>query len=181
MVQGPPDKPAHRKEEAAIAAQAGASDRRSSNASVEGPSDTRRPKHVSRLDWRIRTICLLSGLFAASLLITARVLTPSPTGVGTHQQLGLPPCTSIILFNARCPACGMTTSWALFMRCEFAQAFHVNAGGALLALTALAFLPASCYFFVSGKGTRKERFSLALGSTLLLAMLIAVVQWWWRS
>ncbi len=42
------------------------------------------------------------------VLGVARWLEPDAKGYGTHQQLGLPPCSSILLFGSKCPACGMT-------------------------------------------------------------------------
>lgn len=52
------------------------------------------------------------GTLGALPLLTAGILlTPSTKGMGTHQQLGLPPCTFLYLTNFPCPFCGMTTSW----------------------------------------------------------------------
>ena len=50
-------------------------------------------------------------LGAAPLMAAAFLLTPSAKGVGTHQQLGLPPCTFLYLTGFPCAFCGMTTSW----------------------------------------------------------------------
>jgi len=50
---------------------------------------------------------------SASVLILARWLTPSPTGVGTHLQLGLGSCVMLSLTGYPCPMCGMTTTFAL--------------------------------------------------------------------
>src|SRR3954447_16098360 len=38
-------------------------------------------------------------------------LRPDPRGMGTHQQLGLPPCTFYLYTDVPCPSCGMTTSF----------------------------------------------------------------------
>ena len=43
-------------------------------------------------------------------------LQPAREGLGTHQQLGLPPCTFRVLFDRPCPSCGMSTSWAHLVR-----------------------------------------------------------------
>lgn len=51
------------------------------------------------------------GLAALPLLTAALLLTPAAQGHGTHQQLGLPPCTFLWLTGFPCAFCGMTTSW----------------------------------------------------------------------
>ena len=115
-----------------------------------------------------------------AVLIVARNLSPDSNGFGTHQQLGLPPCTSVALFGVKCPSCGMTTSWSLATRGEFIEAARANAGGLVLAIIAMAYLPASCYFTWRGRSTRGGWFSLALGISILVSLAIAVAQWLWR-
>lgn len=133
-----------------------------------------------RLGWPLRWTCLCSGLLVVALLIVAGCLEPSPSGYGTHQALGLPPCTSILLFNSPCPACGMTTSWAWLIRGNLAAAAQANIGGLLLALVGLFYVPSSFYFFVSGIASRNERFSLYLSMALLIAIVAAAAQWYLR-
>jgi hypothetical protein len=80
---------------------------------------------------------LLVALGLAAPLGVAAGLRPDGRGFGTHQQLGLPPCTFWVLFGRRCPSCGMTTSWAHLVRGQIAGALAANVGGTLLgALTA---------------------------------------------
>ena len=142
------------------------------NAHPSSEVPTREP-----MGWMLRFVCLFAGLCCLGLLVTARILSPASEGLGTHQQLGLPPCTSIVLFDAPCPACGMTTSWALLTRGQILESVNVNVGGAMLALIALAYVPASWYFFATGRSTRKERFSFWLAMFLLAAIVAAVIQW----
>ena len=47
-------------------------------------------------------------------------------GHGTHQQLGLPPCPSVLLFDRPCPGCGLTTSWTSFLHGDLITAFKVH-------------------------------------------------------
>ena len=61
-------------------------------------------------------------------------LSPSAEGHGTHQQLGLPPCPSVLLFDRPCPGCGLTTSWTAFLHGNFRLAFHAHPLGPLLYL-----------------------------------------------
>lgn len=59
-------------------------------------------------------------------------LEPSPSGYGTHTQLGLPPCPSRMLLGVRCFGCGLTTSFAWTVRGGFAAAFRAHALGPLM-------------------------------------------------
>ncbi len=86
--------------------------------------------------WIVRAPLILAGAAAITLLVTARCLTPSDVGMGTHQQLGLPPCGFVVMFGAPCPSCGMTTSWAHMTRGNVVGSFGANPGGAMLAITA---------------------------------------------
>ena len=74
-------------------------------------------------------------------LIVACTLNPDPTGHGTHRQLGMPPCSMVVLFGHRCPACGMTTAWAHLVRGQLVGAFRANVGGALLGILDLVAVP----------------------------------------
>ncbi len=119
-------------------------------------------------------------LIVLALLVAARGLTPAERGYGTHQQLGLPACPSWTLWDAACPVCGMTTSWAWTTRGQWVLAARANAGGWILALIALAFVPASCYWLLANKALPGNRTWLMLGLLLWFALVVAVAQWGWR-
>ncbi|MCL4206567.1 MAG: DUF2752 domain-containing protein [Pirellulaceae bacterium] len=84
-------------------------------------------------------VAIATGLL--SLLLVAAWLPPDPRGFGTHQRLGLPPCSFRQLTGWRCPSCGMTTAWSCLMRGRIAASFQANAGGALLGLVCLVVAP----------------------------------------
>lgn len=63
--------------------------------------------------------------------IIGAFLTPSSSGHGTHQQLGLPPCPSVFMFGRLCPGCGMTTAFAATIRGDFGTAWNANPFGTL--------------------------------------------------
>lgn len=65
------------------------------------------------------------GVWLAVTIIAAG-LKPDPTGHGTHQHLGLPPCPTVLLFDRPCPGCGMTTSWTATVHGDLATAFHAH-------------------------------------------------------
>ena len=117
------------------------------------------------------------GSVLIGLLATAATLRPSQRGFGTHQQLGLPPCTIQVLYDVRCPACGMTTSWAHVTHGQPIAAMRANVGGTLLAGLALI---ASPWLLVSGVRGRwiwrtPREWTVAAVSVALL--VVTVVDW----
>ncbi len=125
----------------------------------------------------LRWLCLACGLGLLALLGTARYLTPAQSGLGTHEQLGLPPCTAILLWGKPCPTCGMTTSWAWAMRGNLVEAARANVGGLMLVAIAIGYLPASCYFFLVGRCSSGYWFSRTLATCLVISLTVTMVQW----
>ncbi|MEM6470271.1 MAG: DUF2752 domain-containing protein [Planctomycetota bacterium] len=80
-----------------------------------------------------RWIGLVGAIVLTIPFILAMSLDPNPDGLGTHRQLGLPPCSFVMLWQIRCPMCGMTTSWAYLMRGNLLDALRSNPGGVILA------------------------------------------------
>lgn len=83
---------------------------------------------------------------ATALLLIARFLRPSAAGVGTHQQLGLPPCLFLRLTGIPCPSCGLTTSVAHAAHLHFAQSIVTQPFGFIVFLVVLLSIPFSVYF-----------------------------------
>lgn len=78
---------------------------------------------------------------ACSVLGIAAWLKPSPSGYGTHTQLGLPPCNFLRLTHLPCPSCGLTTCFAWAIRFHFREAFFANPFGVLAFLGTVALIP----------------------------------------
>ncbi|WP_254507031.1 DUF2752 domain-containing protein [Anatilimnocola floriformis] len=127
-----------------------------------------------------RGLLFFTGLTLITLLVIAASLHPSPNGLGTHQQLGLPPCSSITLFGIRCPACGMTTSWSHLMHGHVLQSAHANSGGMLLALYSLAAGPWMIASAALGRWwPGKIDLAWLVGFAGLL-LTVTIAQWLWR-
>lgn len=90
---------------------------------------------------RAQYLALMS--ISGVVLTIARVLSPSPNGWGTHQQLGLPPCFFHQMTGIPCPTCGMTTSFAHTVRLHFYDAFIAQPFGLLACLITMALIPLS--------------------------------------
>jgi len=99
------------------------------------------PVAFSGSDWFVYFALMALAGFT---LTTARILSPSPNGFGTHEQLGLPPCLFFKLTGIPCPNCGLTTSFAHSARLHFYQAFITQPFG----LIAFCLTVISVPFFV---------------------------------
>jgi hypothetical protein len=115
------------------------------------------------------------GIGLAAMLAIAAWLQPSPTGQGTHRQLGLPPCSFQFLFGLPCPSCGMTTSWAHFVRGQWSAALRANVGGTVLAAVAVVVATVTLVSAVSGRALVRvpsDRVLLAIGGAIVLVTLV---------
>ena len=105
-------------------------------------------------------------------------LTPDPAGHGTHQQLGLPPCTIYYLTGRPCPSCGLTTSVSAILHGQFGLAWRANPMGFLIVAAAGAVALNSLLALLWGRAVRIEntRFTLLLLALLTLWLLHGVVR-----
>lgn len=127
----------------------------------------------------VRAVALLLAVGPASALIVASRLIPDSRGLGTHQQLGLPPCSMRMLFGIRCPGCGMTTSWAYFTQGEWLASAQANVAGFLLAWFSLAVTVIAVRSVVTGcpPSIRIQQVATLSGVAI---MVVAFMNWGWR-
>jgi hypothetical protein len=126
---------------------------------------------------RARLGLAAAGVALLGLLAITALLKPSPLAHGTHEQLGLPPCTFWVLFGRPCPTCGMTTAWAYLMRGEWTAAAQANLGGMLLGVLALAAAPwllgsAACGRWLGISPSGKQAVSIAV-----VILSVTLIQW----
>ncbi len=133
-----------------------------------------------RFSRRKRLAVGLAGLSLAALLAVAARLQPNPSGLGTHEQLGLPPCTFRWLFGMRCPSCGMTTSWSHATRGELSAALTANAGGALLAFATIAAVPWCVLSAAAGRWLVRPPRESALAAAALFVGAVTLADWIYR-
>ena len=131
---------------------------------------SRRPA-VARL---IAALLLALGL---TLLGVAAWLEPDTRGHGSHQQLGMPPCVSIVLFGVPCPTCGMTTAFAYAVRGDVLSAFHAQPAGLLLALATIAMVGLSLGVLLTGRVWRVNWYRIPPTRVTIAALLIVLGGW----
>lgn len=107
----------------------------------------------------------------------AASLSPDPSSMGTHRQLGLPPCSIRVWLGLPCPSCGLTTSLSNLMHGRFAAAWTGQPVGVAVAIaSAIAIV-------VCGEAALRGRWRLPLGPLLTAVLAIwllnglAIVRW----
>lgn len=130
-----------------------------------------------------RISAAILAFFALAVLITAACLKPSQAGVGTHTQLGLPPCGWMLAVGYPCPTCGMTTSFAAATHAEPVRAFVVQPFGAALAVATSIFFWGAMHVAVFGsmlgkvvEGLLKPKLLWPVLALFLLAWAYKVLQ-----
>lgn len=127
-----------------------------------------------------RTGQVVLGLTSLGLLAgfaVAAMLSPDPRGYGTHTSLGLPACTIIELYGLPCPSCGLTTSFAHFVRGDFVASVTANAAGFALAALCALMIP-WCWVSIGRSRLWRVESPDRMGVSLALGfLLLAIAQW----
>ncbi|MCI0365808.1 MAG: DUF2752 domain-containing protein [Phycisphaerales bacterium] len=97
-----------------------------------------------------RVIAGVVALVCSGVLGLAAWLTPSPTGLGTHQALKFPPCGWITMADLPCPTCGMTTAFAHAANGNLVASFLAQPMGCILALATAITLLVSVQVLITG-------------------------------
>ena len=126
---------------------------------------------------RGRAIALLVLGGATVLLGVAAWLTPSPTGVGTHQQLGLAPCSMLLLGGVPCPTCGMTTAFSHTVRGQWISAIVVQPAGFVLALATIAAAFVSLAVLATGKVWVVNWYRIPPARVAVCAVVLMLSSW----
>jgi hypothetical protein len=123
---------------------------------------------------------LLAAALAVVLIapvIVAGTLQPDPRGFGTHQRLGLPPCSVYALFGVRCPTCGGTTAWANLVRGHWLDALAANVGATLLGILTLLGIPWLLGSVVRGRWIAWTPSSNTAARVVIALTVVTLIDW----
>ena len=142
---------------------------------LESPREIAVSGHPLRPGGRVllglATLGLIAGFWLAS------TLEPDPRGYGTHQRLGLPPCSFQVLFGVKCPSCGSTTSFAHFVRGAWIASLRSNPAAFGLALVSAAMVPWGAWSAWIGRTWRIDQPATACVWLLASIVTVSLVQW----
>ena len=124
-----------------------------------------------------RVLLGLWVVFLISGFLLAASLKPDPRGFGTHQRLGLPPCSFRVLFGINCPSCGSTTCFAQFVRGDWVSAIRANVSAFLLALVCSAMVPWGIHGVIRGYLWKVRQPATAFMWLLLTLCSVSLTQW----
>lgn len=127
-----------------------------------------------------RLLAAAVAIGCLSLLVVAAFLPPSPDGLGTHTQLGLQQCGFLLRTGLPCPSCGMTTSFAWFVRGNIVASFYVQPMGMILALLCGMSFWTSAYVAVTGRPVYRLVSSLPPKYHLFPLLVFALMAWGWK-
>ncbi|MFL5330898.1 MAG: DUF2752 domain-containing protein [Gemmataceae bacterium] len=130
----------------------------------------------------VRGMLLIIAASLVGLFVLARRIAPydasgQPLSLGTHRQLGLPPCQFMVLFGRPCPTCGMTTSFALLMHGDLIGSLRANFAGTLLAIVLVVFIPWTAVSALRGRWVVVQAAEWWILTGIIGAVGLAVIRW----
>lgn len=129
--------------------------------------------------WGRFVAALIAGACLTVLIIASR-LSPNPEGMGTHRALGLQGCGFLQRTGLPCPSCGMTTSFAWFVRGNLFASFYVQPMGAVLAALCGMCVWAGAYVAISGRPAYRMLAMIPSRYHVWPLLVLALAAWGWK-
>jgi len=136
-----------------------------------------------------RVLALAMAMAALGVLVVALLLHPSPEGLGTHRQMLFlgphgtappPACEMLRITGIPCPTCGMTTSFAWFVRGNWLASFYVQPMGFVLALGTGALFWANLFMALTGSPLHRLLGQIRGLYWIVVLMGFAIAAWGWK-
>ncbi len=135
----------------------------------------RRVSHPKSLRTRLLAALILVGCL--TLLALGVWLRPDRSGLGTHQQLGLPPCALVQFAGIPCPTCGMTTAFAYTVRGQWVSGFLAQPFAFMLGIATILCVPLSAQALLTGRTWQVNWYRLSPNRTMVVVIVFFVLAW----
>lgn len=142
---------------------------------MPSPQGPRRAAPVERIFAAVVAAACLA------LLIVASTLTPDSRGHGTHEQLGLAPCGWAAATGWPCATCGMTTSFASAVGCDWLGSVRTQPMATLLVLATSAAFWAGLHVALFGSRVGSACATLLRGKVLLGVCVLWGLAWAYKA
>lgn len=127
-----------------------------------------------------RVLLALFSLAGLALCVVLVVWTdPDARGHGTHEQLGMAPCSWPDLYGEPCPTCGVTTAASLLLHFQPLAAFTTQPFGMLLTAALIAFVVTGCVYAARGRSLAARVAFWPWGWITLGACAVLLLSWAW--
>ncbi len=133
-------------------------------------------KATARTRWR----AIIVGLACFGLLFTAWTLSPDARGLGTHRQLGLAPCSLVMMTGYPCPTCGMTTAFSHAVRGQLLSALNVQPAGLFAATMVLLVGLIAITTALTGRAWRINWFRVSPFQIGIACVVILLAGWGYK-
>lgn len=124
-----------------------------------------------------RAVAGLVALACAGVLTIAWWLKPAAGGLGTHQQLGLPPCAWKAMWGFPCVTCGMTTAFSHAAHGDLIASFRVQPMGCILAVLTSVICWTALHTAASGSRALDASLRLLQPRTLMGVGVLLLAAW----
>lgn len=138
------------------------------------------PANPMRISLYARAIALVIAVGCAAVILIAMRLHPAHDGSGTHQELGLLPCSMLMTTGIPCPSCGMTTSFAWFFSGNLLAAFYVQPAGFVAAYFTGAIMLLAGYESITARPIHRLARFLSLRFWIITGLAIFLAGWAWK-
>ncbi len=129
--------------------------------------------------WERLVLLLLVTVLVYVLSLLAS-LEPDPRGMGTHEQLGMAPCSWPIQYDMPCPTCGVTTSAVALLHLDPLTAFRIQPFGALFTLAGIWFGLLALRHVVRGRSLFARMAFWPWSWILVTATVVLLGSWSWK-
>ena len=117
------------------------------------------------------------ALAAVAILVVAARLAPGDRRLGTHRQLGLPPCGFVTMTGFPCPTCGMTTAHAFMVHGRILDALRSHVAGSMMAVGMVGVLVIALCCAVTGRYAAVNWYRVDPVRVVWIAALVLVGSW----